>query len=129
MNKAAQYNLIFKYDLAQGMRKPNIDLIDSNGPFLDIASFLAPNGVNGTDSIIFDIKSLVFDGRADDVTVWGYHDSESIEVRYHPQEPAVIILNKLGTEVFVPVDDFIKILEEWKFFLLTVPKPHWLDRR
>lgn len=129
MSKAAQYNLVFKYSLVQGMRKPNIDLIDSNEQFLEIASFLAPNGVNCTDSIIFDIKSLVFGGGADDVIVWGYHDSESIEVRYHPPQPAVIILNKLGTEVFVPVNDFIEILEEWKAFLLTVPKPHWLDCR
>ncbi len=111
------------------MRKPNVDLIDPNGQFLDIASFLAPNGINGTDSIIFDIKSLVFGGEADDVTVWGYYDSESIEVRYHPPQPAVVILNKLGMEVFVPVDDFIKILEEWKAFLFSVPKPHWLDHR
>lgn len=70
-----------------------------------------------------------FGGAADDVTVWGYHDSESIGVRYHPPQPAAVIFNKLGTEVFIPVNDFMEILEEWKAFLLTVPKPHWLDRR
>lgn len=129
MSKANQYNLAFNYSPVQGMRKPNIDLINPNGQFGEIASFLAPNGVNGIESILFDIKSLIFSGTVDDVTVWGYHDSESIEVRNHPPQPAVIILNKLGTEAFVPVNDFIEILEEWKAFLLTVPKPHWVESR
>lgn len=61
--------------------------------------------------------------------IWGYHDAESMEIRNYPPSKPVAIFNTSGTEVIVPVTDFLKILEEWKVFVESVPEPHWLDQR
>ena len=63
------------------------------------------------------------------VNICGYHDYESIELRYFPPNPAVIVFNTGGTEVMVSVNDFLQILDEWKAFVASAPTPHWLENR
>ena len=117
MSVSNQYNLNFHiWTLSDGVtKKPSIGVpvINGNSKNHEIASFLEPNGVQGVDSIKFDIISLLDNGEPVlNVNIWGYHDSESIELRYFPPNPAVIVFNTGGTEVIVPVNDFLQILDE-----------------
>lgn len=133
MSKANQYSLDFYVSNMPGFTpKPSIGISNVNGNSLnrEIASFLEPNGVQGVDSIKFDIISLLDNGKpVPNVNIWGYHDSESIELRYLPPSSPVIVFNTGGTEVLVPANDFLQILDEWKAFVASVPTPHWLENR
>lgn len=134
MSIANRYNLSFHiWTFSDGVTiKPSIGVSSVNGESInhEIASFLEPNGIENIDSIIFDINALVFDGNPiDDVDVWGYHDSESVEIRKSPLGTAVAVFNTGAREVVVPVTDFLQILEEWRAFVASVPKPHWLENR
>jgi hypothetical protein len=133
MSIVNQYNLIFGVSNMQGfIPRPYIAVNSINGNSLnrEIASFLEPNGVQGVDSIKFDIISLLDNGKpVPNVNIWGYHDSESIELRYLPPSSPVIVFNTGGTEVLVPANDFLQILDEWKAFVASVPTPHWLENR
>lgn len=115
-----------------GKIKPTIGTPIINGSSVnhEIASFLEPNGIQGVDSIKFDIISLLDNGEpVPNVNIWGYHNSESIELRYLPPSSAVVVFNTGGIEVIVPVNDFLQILDEWKAFVTSVPTPHCLENR
>jgi len=132
MSIANQYNLTFYVENISGLKpKPSIGYLNPLGiKNREIISFLEPNGVQGVDSIKFDILSLLDSGEpVPDVNIWGYHNSESIELRYFPPSPALVLFNTGGIDVLVPVNDFLEILEEWKTFVVSVPPPHWLENR
>lgn len=133
MSIANQYNLTFDVSSPDQNfpRIPIVNLINGNNAINhEIASFLEPNGVQGVDSIKFDIISLLDNGEpVPNVNIWGYHDSESIELRYLPPSSPVVVFNTGGTEVIVPANDFLQILDEWKTFVTSVPTPHWLENR
>lgn len=128
MSIASQYNLTFYvYTLPSGLKKPSIGVQQVNGEYknLEIASFLEPNGINYTQGIIDDIRSLNFDALVLD-PLWGGNEDESVELKSHPPRA---VFNTGGKEVEVPIADFLEILQEWKAFVQTVPDPHWLSRR
>jgi len=112
-------------------RRPCIGVSNTNGNTLnyEIASFLEPNGLELTEHIRGEINLLDYTFDFKNYTIWGYHDSESVEIRNHPPDPPVAIFNTGGTEITVPVTEFLAILEEWRVFLESVTEPHWLDRR
>lgn len=132
MYTAKKYNLTFYISEMPGFtRRPGIGVSNVNGNALnhEIANFLETNGLELTEHIRSEINSLDYTFDFEGYTIWGYHDSESIEISNHPPDPPVAIFNTGGTEISVPVTDFLTILEEWKVFLESVPEPHWLDRR
>lgn len=132
MSKSNQYNLNFGVRVRHdGFRKPVIGTPIINGESInhEIASFLEPNGVELIEHIRGEINSFNYNVSFKDHTIWGYHDAESIEVRNLPPNAAVVIFNTGGTEVEVPVSDFLEILDEWEAFVQSVPKPHWLENR
>ena len=132
MNIAKKYNLTFSVSEMQGFtRRPSIGVTNININPLnhEIASFLEPNGLKLINHIKDEIISLDYSFEFKDYNIWGYHDAESIEVRNFPPNPAVVVFNTGGREVVVSIADFLLILEEWKFFVESVPKPHWLDNR
>lgn len=132
MNTAKKYNLTFYISGMPGFtRRPCIGVSNINGNALnyEIASFLEPNGLELTEHIRGEINLLDYTFDFKNYTIWGYHDSESVEIRNHPPDPPVAIFNTGGTEITVPVTEFLAILEEWRVFLESVTEPHWLDRR
>jgi len=133
MSIANQYYLDFYVsNMPVFTPKPSIGVRAINGSSVDrdIASFLEPNGVQSVDSIKFEIISLLDNGEpVPNVNIWGYHTSESIELRYFPTSPAVVVFNTGGKDVLVSVNDFLQILDEWKAFVASVPTPHWLENR
>jgi hypothetical protein len=132
MSVAKEYNLTFTISERNDfMRRPQIGVsnIHGNSLYHEIASFLEPNGLEMIEHIKSEIHSLDYSFEFKGVNIWGYHDSESIEIRNYPPNLPVVIFNTGGKEVVVPVSDFLTILDEWKNFVEKVPKPHWLDRR
>lgn len=132
MNTAKKYNLTFYISEIDGFtRKPSIGVSNINGNALnhEIASFLEPNGLKLIEHIKSEINSLNYSFEFEDYNIWGYHDAESIEIKSFPPNLPVVIFNTGGKEVVVPIADFLLILEEWKLFVESVPKPHWLDNR
>ena len=112
-------------------KRPGIGVSNINGDALnhEIASFLEPNGLELIEHIKDEINSLDYTFEFKDYTIWGYHDAESVEIRNHPSHEPVAVFNTGGKEIVVPIVDFLQILEEWKVFVESVPKPHWLDKR
>jgi hypothetical protein len=131
VNKSKQYNLNFGFSNFEGINFPEIGtpIINGSSKNCEIASFLQSNGIELIEHIRYEINSFNYNVSFKDHTIWGYHDAESIEVRNLPPNPAVVIFNTGGTEVEVPVSDFLQILDEWEAFVNSVPKPHWLENR
>lgn len=132
MTKSQEYNLYFStYNMNSGKIKPNIETSIINGSSVnhEIASFLEPNGVELVDSIKDEINSFNYSNPFTGYDVWGYHDSESVEIRNNPPNAPVAVFNKGGVEVIIPLSDFLLILDEWKAFVASVPSPHWLENR
>lgn len=129
MTKSEEYNLFFStYNMNSGKIKPTIEttLINGNSINNEIASFLESNGVVFTQDIINEINSLNFSDPIESYIIWGGNEDESIEIK---SPPSRVIFNKAGTNVEVPIDDFLLLLQEWKAFLQTIPSPHWLSNR
>ncbi|MCA6065831.1 hypothetical protein JI747_001490 [Chryseobacterium sp. RG1] len=133
METAKKYNLTFYVsELPSFTRRPGISVsrnIDGNSLNYEIASFLGNNGLEFIEIIKDEINSLDFTYEFKGYNIWGYYDAEYMEIRNYPPSKPVAIFNTGGTEVIVPVTDFLKILEEWKVFVESVPEPHWLDQR
>ena len=132
MTKSQEYNLYFStYNMNSGKIKPNIETSIINGSSVnhEIASFLEPNGVELVDSIKDEINSFNYSNPFTGYDVWGYHDSESVEIRNNPPNAPVAVFNKGRVEVIIPLSDFLLILDEWKAFVASVPSPHWLENR
>ncbi|GAA4161760.1 hypothetical protein GCM10022217_28000 [Chryseobacterium ginsenosidimutans] len=132
METAKKYNLIFHVSEIDGLtRRPSIGVSNINGSSLnhEIASFLETNGLELIEHIKSEINSLDYGFEFKGYNIWGYHDAESMEIRNFPPNKSVAIFNTGGKEVEIPLEDFLQILEEWKTFVESVPKPHWLDRR
>lgn len=132
MNTSKKYNLTFCISEMPGFtRRPCIGVSNINGNALnhEIASFLEPNGLELTEHIRGEINSLDYTFDFENYMIWGYHDSESVEIRNHPPDPPAAVFNTGGTEIRVSVTDFLVILKEWKVFLESIPEPHWIDRR
>ena len=132
MSIANQYNLIFGVSNMPGFTpRPyiSINLINGRPINHEIASFLEPNGLELIEHIKSEINSFNYNNPFDGYDVWGYHDAESVEIRNHPPNPPFAVFNTGGTEVLVPVNDFLQILDEWKAFVESVPTPHWLENR
>ncbi len=132
MNIASQYYLDFYISNMPGfIPKPSIGVRAINGSVVnqEIASFLEPNGIEFIEHIKNEINSFDYNLPLDDYDVWGFNYTESLRIRCNPPNPAVVVFNTGGTEVLVPVNDFLEILEEWKAFVASVPTPHWLENR
>ena len=132
MTKSQEYNLYFStYNMNSGKIKPNIETSIINGSSVnhEIASFLEPNGVELVDSIKDEINSFNYSNPFTGYDVWGYHDSESVEIRNNPPNAPVAVFNKGRVEVIIPLSDFLLILDEWKAFVASVPSPHWLENK
>ncbi len=132
MTKSNEYNLFFStYAMNSGKIKPTIGTPTINGNSInhEIASFLEPNGLELIEHIKSEINSFNYNNSFDGYDVWGYHDAESVEIRNHPPNPPVAVFNTGGTEVIIPLSDFLQILDEWKNFVASVPTPHWLENR
>lgn len=129
MNKARSYNLSFHtWTLQSGTIKPGIGVSRVNGISLnhEIASFIEPNGIRLTQDLIDEINALNFETLVEADPLWGGNEEESAEIRNHPPR---VVFNTGGTDVEVPVADFLQLLQEWKAFLETIPDPHWLSNR
>lgn len=127
MNKAKQYGLNFVITNVDGfLPLPQITCDhDSLGYSInhEIASFIEPNGIKYTQSIIDELTSL---GTAsiNDYVLWGANEEESIEI-FSP--PLRAVFNTGGTEVIVPAQDLIEILTEWMIFLKSLNFKHSLS--
>lgn len=132
MSVANNYNLSFYIlTLSNGLKKPSIGVSIMNGDSqnYEIANFLEPNGLELIQHIKDEINSLDFAYVFNRYKIWGYNDSESIEISNSIPNQPIVIFNNGGKEIIVPLLDFLQILDEWKAFILSVPTPHWLDQR
>lgn len=132
MSTASQYNLIFGVSSLSGFTpRPfiSVNTINGNSVNHEIASFLEPNGIELVDSIKDEINSFNYSNPFTGYDVWGYHDSESVEIRNNPPNAPVAVFNKGGVEVIIPLSDFLLILDEWKAFVASVPSQHWLENK
>lgn len=132
MSLANQYNLNFHiWTLSDGITiKPSIgiSLVNGSSKNNEIASFLEPNGIHLTQQIIDDITSLNLDSSLpfEGYNIWGGNQEESVEIK---SPPIRAIFNTTGKPLEIPIADFIQILQEWMFFLESIPNPHWLSNR
>lgn len=132
MSIANQYNLFFGISNLPGFTpKPYIatPVINGDSVNYEIASFLQSNGLECIQAIKDEINSFNYNYAFNDYNVWGYNDSESVEIRNNPPSPPIAVFNTGGKEVKIPLSVFLQILEEWKNFINSIPTPHWLDNR
>ncbi|MNK07064.1 hypothetical protein D3C87_249730 [compost metagenome] len=127
MSKAQEYGLSFT--ILQNKKRPYPTIIcetSQNGTSVnkEIVSFLEDNGIRYTQDIIDEINSYtspIING----YSIFGGNSYESVEI-FSP--PPRAVFNKTGTEVEIPLNDFLEILEEWKKFLQELTFDHRLSK-
>ncbi len=120
MYTAKKYNLTFYISEMPGFTKrPGIGVSNVNGNALnhEIASFLETNGLELTEHIRGEINSLDYTFDFEGYAIWGYHDSESVEISNHPPDPPVAIFNTGGTDISCLLPTFWLFWKSGKYFL------------
>ncbi|MFC4143511.1 hypothetical protein ACFSNA_02640 [Pedobacter mendelii] len=130
MSKSEQYHLYFLVSTREdGSQNPYVESDrDNTGSTInsEISSFISLLGPKLTDGVIFEIYSCnPFTSINNGYSVEGSFE-ETVEI-FSP--PPRAVFNNGGSDVVIPVQDFIDILYEWKNFLLSLPYKHSLSNR
>ena len=98
-----------------------------SGYYNELMRFLEYLGTSQTQSVIDDINSMDFSNRTPNELIedeqWG---DNPLMIYANPDR---VFFHNDGHPFYVPVSDFIAILEEWKNFLNSIRGPHFLSGR
>lgn len=129
MNNAKQYHLNFRvFSRDDGRKIPNVySDTGSNGTINgDVARFMDYIGPDGADWVVDEIISLnAFNSNTNGYTIIASY--EVVVEIFSP--PARAVFNEGGTDIVIPLRDFLKILQEWKSVLISLPYKHDLSNK
>lgn len=84
-------------------------------------NYLGPDGV---DWVVDEIINA-FNSNNNGYTIIGSY--EVVVKIFSP--PARAVFNEGGTDIVIPLQDFLDILQEWKSFLISLPYNHDLSNK
>lgn len=126
MTTSKQYHLIFKTiaDPKGGYLYPSIDVeFDSNNNPLvgiDFVTFLEELDIKDVDRVISHLNDVSFIGNANE-KIYEFYGPRDILVSCYANPPR-IAFNEIDGVYYIPLLDFLSILNEWKKYLNSISK-------
>lgn len=117
------------FDNGLGKKYPIIECdLDETGSSINyqMANFISPGGPLYTQEIISEIQGLNFNLGFHDYSIYSRNEYDTVELFHSPSRAS--FWDGKGY-IDIPINDFVKILNEWIQFLKDLPFDHSLSNR
>jgi len=132
MSTAILYNITYVViESNDGVKTPIAKPSTINCSMLQhqITSYINSNGIELTNSILEEINDLdPFNTPVDGYEIYGYNEETSCKIYSSPPRTAFWDGN-IGENIYIPLQDWIDILNEWIAFLESLNYQHYLSGR